>query len=351
MEVITRHILIPDQQLEYLNKDVYSDRFVNAFISVSGKKKPIKIRYRGGHTRNYPKKSYDMILNGKRLHLNAEYDDPSFLRNALSFQFFRWIGVPSPKTKHILLRLNGEEQGVYLQIESVDRRFFQRRKIPVQALFYAVNDNANFSLTNPDTGKRKRTLFDGYEQIIGNATDRRHLKTFISRLNHLPESKLRRFLGANVDIDNYLRWLAGAVLTGNYDGFEQNYAIYRHRTQKLYRMIPWDYEGTWGRNCFGKRCESSLVRITGYNQLTKAVLSVGSYRKRYKKILHDILQHYFTVNRIERKIEEILRNIDPFVCEDWNKRWSYDQFTEEPRIIHDYISERREIIKDALHSL
>ncbi|MFB8733994.1 CotH kinase family protein [Bacillus sp. SL00103] len=33
------------------------------------------------------------------LHLNAEYNDPSFIRNRLSFYFFEQIGVLSPSLR------------------------------------------------------------------------------------------------------------------------------------------------------------------------------------------------------------------------------------------------------------
>ena len=42
------------------------------------------------------------------------------IRNALSFQFFNMMGVPSPRTKHMWLEWNGYPHGVYLEIESVD---------------------------------------------------------------------------------------------------------------------------------------------------------------------------------------------------------------------------------------
>jgi spore coat protein H len=163
----TRHIVIQEQQLRKLNEDVWSKQFVNGVLIGKGKRDVIKVRYRGGHTREYVKKSYEIVCGGKTYHLNAEYDDPSMIRNALSFRFFQRIGVPSPQTKHVLLKVNGESQGVYLEIEAVDKNFFRQRKISAQSLFYAVDDDANFELFHPEDKKRKKSMFKGYEQIIG----------------------------------------------------------------------------------------------------------------------------------------------------------------------------------------
>ncbi|MFH5182270.1 CotH kinase family protein [Paenibacillus sp. TAB 01] len=351
MELPTRNIVIGDQDLKTLEKDIWSDKFVDAFIVSGGKREPIQLRYRGGHTRNYPKRSYEIVRRGKTFHYNAEYDDPSMIRNALSFKFFEWIGVPCSSTRHCLLKLNEESLGVYLEIEGVDRMFFRRRGIAVQSLFYAVNDYANFSLLGPESDRKKSSLFKGYEQKMGRQADRTEWKAFISRLNTLKEPQLSRYLMKELDIDNYLRWLAGAVCTGNYDGFDQNYAVYRHKTRKKYRMIPWDYEGTWGRNCYGKKCGSDLVRVTGYNELTKKLLSNKAVRLRYKNLLKQILKSHFTVTKIDPLVLKMTQSIAPHIYRDTARKWSLSVFDGERQLIRSYIRERRELIKEALSKL
>ncbi|NOU87457.1 spore coat protein CotH [Paenibacillus sp. LMG 31460] len=347
----TRHIVIQDQQLRKLNEDVWSKQFVNGVLISNGKSVPLKVRYRGGHTREYMKKSYEIVYGGKTYHLNAEYDDPSMIRNALSFRFFQRIGVPSPQTKHFELKLNGESLGVYLELEAVDKNFFRKRKISAQSLFYAVDDDANFELFHPETKRNKKSLFEGYEQIMGLSTERKELSAFISKINKLSGKPLAQYLQTHLDIDNYLRWLAGAVFTGNFDGFDQNYAIYRHKPTKLYRIIPWDYEGTWGRNCYGKACGSDLVRIKGYNALTEKLMSFKSVRRRYKQILASILRTSFTRKQISPMIAHLHGTIAPYMLNDYNRKWPYTEFRGEPEFIMNYIKERREIIKQEMEKL
>ncbi|MEW9697851.1 CotH kinase family protein [Paenibacillus sp. SI8] len=347
----TRHLVIHDQQLALLNKDVWSDQFVNAFLISNGISESIKVRYRGGHTREYHKKSYEMIRGGRTYHLNAEYDDPSMIRNALSFRFFRSIGVPSPHTQHCQLKLNGENKGVYLEIEAVDWNFFKRRQIHAHSLFYAVNDSADFWLINPNTKRKKKTLLEGYKLIIGKSQHKTELQGFISQINARSNKSLFHYLNAHLDVDNYLKWLAGAVCTGNFDGFDQNYAIYLHKPSKLYRIIPWDYEGTWGRNCYGKVCGSDLVRITGYNRLTRKLLEFPSIRQRYKQILVSILSTSFTRKNLAPVINELHESVAPYMAYDFERKWPYSEFTDEPQLILNYIRERRKIILRDLKKL
>ncbi|MCS7462613.1 CotH kinase family protein [Paenibacillus doosanensis] len=351
MELPTRSIEIGEQEHSSLQKNVWSEKYVSAFMVVQGKREPVKLRYRGGHTRDYPKKSYEVVRGGKTYHYNAEYDDPSMLRNALSFRFFEWIGVPSPRTRHCLLSLNGQSLGVYLEIEGVDRHFFERRGIAVQALFYAVNDFANFKLSNPESRQPKSSLFRGYELKMGSESDRIRWKSFILKLNTLKGKQLSRYLKQRVDIDNYVKWLAGAVCTGNYDGFDQNYAVYLHRSKRRYRIIPWDYEGTWGRNCYGKKCSSRLVRVQGYNQLTRKLLSFPSVRAQYKAVLRSVLKRHFTVRNIAPVVLQMHEQIAPHIYRDSTRKWSHGVFDGEPELIRNYIKERRKIILESLKKL
>ncbi|WP_068773611.1 CotH kinase family protein [Paenibacillus sp. FJAT-26967] len=345
------HITMGTEEKQQLSRNIWSRQFVKASLSDGRSTTPIQIRYRGGHTREYAKKSYEIRLKGKTYHLNAEYDDPSLIRNALSFRYFQMIGVPSPHTRHIVIWINGRSEGIYLLIEAVKRSFFRRRGIIARSLMYASNDSAGFSLIDPETGKPKRSLFEGYNLIKGSVEDRTRLKLFIRSLNTFKGERLQRLLTKRIDVNNYLRWLAGAVMTGNYDGFEHNYAIYEHKATRRYRMIPWDYEGSWGRNCYGKLVGSDLVRITGYNTLTRKLLSYPAIRKQYQTVLSNLLETSFTSDAIMPIVHRLHSRLIPDIYEDRSRKWPASVFESEPGVIKKYIEDRRKDLKEGLRSL
>ncbi|GGF99403.1 CotH kinase family protein [Paenibacillus abyssi] len=349
----TRRIHIEAEHLKELSqRDVWSKRFIPIQIELDGRWMPAMLRHRGGHTRNYPKKSFEIQLeDGTTLHWNAEYDDPSMLRNALSFAFFNMIGVPASKTRHCWVEWNGQPIGIYLEIEAVDRKFFESRGIGVKSIIYAVNDNAGFGLIDPETRRRKRSLFDGYELKNGETSDRVRLISFIRKLHQLKGERLRVHLSNQLDVEQYLKWLSGAVLTGNYDGFDQNYTLFENKSNRLYCILPWDYEGTWGRNCYGKPCGSDLVRIQGYNTLTKRVLSIPEYRKSYYKLLSYLLQTAFTAETLSPTIHAMHDAISPLIRYDHTRKWTYAVFEQEPPYILNYIRERRAILQSRLKLL
>ncbi|QJD87920.1 spore coat protein CotH [Cohnella herbarum] len=351
MPLPVRTLLISESASRELEKNLWNDKYVRAKMRTNGRTVPVSVRYRGGHTRSYPKRSYEVVSKNQAFHYNAEYDDPSMIRNALSFAFFPMIGVPAPKTKHVELVVNGESLGVYLEIEGVERLFFNRRRIGASSLFYAINDRADFSLLSSATNRRKSSLLAGYEYRFGATAERTKLKSFIKGINTLKGAQGEAFIRSRLDVNNYLSWLAGAVLTGNYDGFEQNYAIYRSKLTGKLRLIPWDYEGTWGRNCYGRIVESDLVSVAGYNALTRKMLAYPSFRKKYKLILENALNGPFAESRLMPIVEEMIGQLSPYIRNDPSRRWSYGDYQGESGVIRNYIRERRAIVRAELQQL
>lgn len=344
----TRQLNIASDNWQQLHMNPWSQSFVPVEFWSNGEWIHAELRLRGGHTREYSKKSYELRLtNGDSLHWNAEYDDPSLMRNALSLLFFASIGVPSPQVRHCLLVANGRPLGTYLELEAVNEHYLRRRSLQARAIIYAVNDNANFKLHAPETKQRKPSLFAGYELAYGSTDSKLRLSSFIRQLNRLQGRKLRQLLESRVDIGNYLNWLAGAVLTGNYDGFEQNYSLLEGMDGR-YRIMPWDYEGTWGRNCYGQPCAVDSVRVQGYNKLTRLILNEPLWKKDYCHRTHDLLETRFTADRLKPTIDALHQSLYDAVQNDPKRKWPFAVFSKEPEYILHYIEERRAVVKQAL---
>ena len=89
-------------------------------IFAISKKNPIIYLFINQHT----------FRNAKEIHLNAEYKDTSLFRNKLSLDFFSEIGALAPQSRYVFLKINGKNEGVYLELESVDECFLAKRNLP-----------------------------------------------------------------------------------------------------------------------------------------------------------------------------------------------------------------------------
>ncbi|PFP28952.1 spore coat protein [Bacillus sp. AFS073361] len=344
--------------LRELRRDIWIDDPIPAQLTIEGKRLDIDIAYRGSHIRDFSKKSYQVSFykpktyrGSKHIHLNAEFKDPSFIRNKLSFDFFAELGVLSPQSHHIFLNLNGKAEGVYLEIESVDENFLTRRDLPKGSIFYAVDGDANFSLMSDLDKETKKSLRLGYERKFGAPEDDFYLQEFIFNINTFSKSEFEKEIHKFVDIDKYLRWVAGVIFTSNYDGFVHNYALYRNGETRLFEIIPWDYDATWGRDVNGKPLESDYVPIDGFNTLTARLLYVDTFRKQYQQLLKEIMEQQFTVGHMIPKAEKLSQLIRPYVLEDPYKKQDMDKFDQELSVITKYIEERRKYLSRKLAAL
>lgn len=351
-------LMIEEGDLEDLRADVWSNDPIPAYLKLENDIYDIDIAYRGSYTRKFRKRSYwidfikpEKFFGAHKIHLNAEYKDPSLIRNKLSLDYFQDLGVLSPHSQHIDLYRNGSCKGVYLQLESVDEFFLEKRGLPAGPIYYAVNNHANFSLERD--GKPKDSLVSGYKQAFGKPSDDEYLIELIRKINTTPLAKFPEEVSQHLDIHKYLRWLAGAVCSMNNDGFTHNYALYRNSETNLFEIIPWDYDATWGRKVSGGIMEHTYVPIGGKrtNHLSYLLLQVPEYRKFYKDLLVEQLETTFTVNHMENKVLSLHQAIRPHILLDPYKKNKVDLFDKEPEFIFDFIRNRSDYLNKHLGDL
>lgn len=351
-------LFIHPQDMRELQRDIWIDDPLPAKLAVNGKRYEVDVVYRGSHIRDFPKKSYQISFyspskfrNAQVIHLNAEFKDPSVMRNKLSFDFFRDIGCLAPQARFVSLNLNGKNEGVYLELEAVDENFLANRRLPEGPIFYAVDGDANFSLMSDLDKQVKKSLLTGYVQTYGTKEDEDYLRETVMNINTIPREEFEKTIVHYVNIDAYLRWLAGVVCTQNFDGFVHNYALYQRRQTGQYEIIPWDYDATWGRDVNGEEMESDYLRIEGFNTLTARILDCKTFRAQYKNLMENILRNQFTVDYLKPKIQTMHEQIRPYVQLDPYKKGGMDHFDREPDYILKFIEARSVYIQKELQFL
>ncbi|MCY7753927.1 CotH kinase family protein [Bacillus haynesii] len=340
----------PKHLLE-LKQDVWSDEAVPGMLLTGSAEMPVAVSYRGAHTRKLTKKSYYIQYPDKKektaeaaFHLNAEYHDPSFIRNRLSFHFFEQIGVLAPAASHVFLYLNEKKEGIYLKIESVDDHFLKRRNLERGAIYYAVDDDANFSLLSSFNKKAKQNLMQGYERKTGSDRHDDYLQEFIYFINTAKDDIFEKEIKRYLDVKQYLLWLIGAVCTQNFDGFVHNYALYLNDRTKTFQIIPWDYDATWGRNIHGEEMEHNRIPAKGYNTLSARLLDIPAFQSQYFNLMKYILHRQFTISRLSRFAVNWHEKIAPFLEQDPYTTLTYNRLEDEQKQIFHFIEQRKRFL-------
>jgi hypothetical protein len=251
----------------------------------------------GNRTKYVPKRSWkidldpgeeeDRVAGMTRLNLKAMWNDPSQLREGLTWSLFGTAGVPAPRSTFAKLALNGRYKGIFCVVQEVDRRFLRQH--------FGANDRGNlYKMYCGDLGcatleHRTGPQGDGGAAYISPARDDQtyrlrtneddpaantydDLAELIRVINHVgspggPErfdtDAFRARVEGVFNARAFLRWAGVNVLLGSWDNYfatPANYFLYNSGRRgadrdfvasPFFTFIPWDYDNSLGIDYFG----------------------------------------------------------------------------------------------------
>lgn len=210
----------------------------------------------------------------QRFTFNNQVQDPSKVHEPLAYRFYRGLGVPTPRTAPVTLEVDGEDWGVYLHVETYDRRFLSRWFQNHQGMLYeGVYDCDVVSANVPESedgasGCFQKKFYDGdcsAPDPGADPTTWEPLRALTAALDALPEDDFYPGAGDHLDLDAFFTlWAADAVL-GHWDGFfynRNNYRLYHDPRVDRWVIIPHGLDQTFTaaqdpfavRASLGQRC-------------------------------------------------------------------------------------------------
>lgn len=175
------------------------------------------------------------FLGLRRLTLNNMVQDPSMVRESLAYEAFRSAGVPAPRTGHAYVRLNGDDYGVYLDVETLDEVALPRWFATTRHLY----EGPLYADVVPG-------LLDAFEVDVGGEHDRSDLEALAGA------AASRSFVDAMspvADLDELTRMWAVERYIGHWDGYTReggpnNYFLHSDAAGR-FSMLPWGTDQTW----------------------------------------------------------------------------------------------------------
>ncbi len=284
------------------------------------------VRIRGASSQGFPKKSYAVSLDApadllgmkSRAHwiLNAAYIDRSLMRHKLGYDLFRSLaatGRPryAAASRFVEVHLNGEYQGVYLLMEHVDAHLlgfgpWVKEDAIHACLYKAVDHDAGFvqgghagfaqHLPDPLATPYWQPL-DALNEFIQSATP----PQFVAEENGI---------AAKLDLDNAIDFHLLVLVTGNADGITKNFYLARARPEEgatpRFAFVPWDYDGTFGRNWDATPLPPDLWLS---NHLFERLMESPAYRERFVARWRQLREKEFSVQTIQGMIDANAREL------------------------------------------
>ncbi len=224
----------------------------------------VLMELRGNTSAGQNKKSHRVEFNREHLfrHLPAfprvrktsfmaEFLDPAYIRQHLSFWLLEQMGMPTPYFYPVRAQLNGAFYGLVFHNDVIDEEQVARMGFdPAGALYKAVG-NALPSESSTGVFQKKSP------PPLTDHTDYQTLVRAINETNFPPGqptnlSQRRAAAYDMLDIPEVINYLAGARWCAENDDVWANMSIYRDTFgDGLWRIIPFDMNASWGQRYGG----------------------------------------------------------------------------------------------------
>ena len=318
-------------------------KYVKADIEIDGETvENVGIRHKGNGTyigglmsdRYSFKIDFNEYIEGQefrgmtKINLNSNVFDPSFMREALSYDLFREAKIPASRVGYAKVYLtipdetkreiNREPIGFFTLVEQKDKRFLKRNYGSSKGL-----------LMKPSTFGLFRYLGEEWaEYQIGfvpktEPTERQKKRVIeFARLIHEADfDEFKERYEEYLDVDQYLRFLACNVIASNLDSFlsgSQNHYIYLEPESNKFQFFPWDMDISFGAfslmgNANSRRRLSIDRPVTDKRPIIDRVLQVPENKEKYLAYIKEYMDTIFDEAAMLKKIESVESFVRPMV--------------------------------------
>lgn len=278
----------------------------------------------------------EQTINGlNEFSLSSQTFDQSGIHNVIASHIFRKLGFPVFKSRHVFVKVNGKDQGLYPMIERVEDEFFERRNLKAAELF-------KLGFDSKFTFRETNNVQFFFEKKIPDDNNFNSLIEFIHAVDTSKSTKLENSLGGFLDIQNYLKYHAAASLINNVDGFTNNFFLWKENPNAPFKIIPWDFDKAFTGSANGS--------LAGFNQIAVKLFSNDNLLNDYKNLLV-----YYNENLLNET--ELFPIIDSTatIIRDAYKRDPYlgkagYNLDDEIQKLKNYILQRNKFIKENAHA-
>jgi spore coat protein CotH/Ca2+-binding EF-hand superfamily protein len=256
----------------------------------------------------------DQNLRGlKKLTLNTNGLDPTCAREALSYGVYRALGVPAPRTAYVQLMItipgkyDKEFAGLYTLVESVDKTFLKNRFGTSKGMLLKPERVGPLQYLGEEWAAYERTY---QPKTTADKKSQRRLIEFTKLVQRADDATFAKEIGNYMDVDEFLRFLAGTVAVSNMDSFMglgHNYYLYLHPKTNKFVFIPWDLDLAMGMMGPATTLTDLSIRQPqmGRNRLIERLLADEKLFAAYKGHLKKLVETAFTAEGAKKDLATI----------------------------------------------
>ncbi|OHD80934.1 MAG: hypothetical protein A2355_00605 [Spirochaetes bacterium RIFOXYB1_FULL_32_8] len=303
----------------------------------------------------------------KEINLRTSPNDPSLIREMLSYKIYRENGVPAPRVSTVSVYLNQIFLGVYLLVEEVDKRLlkkhFENNDGNLYKCGYSGSGGATFNAYTYDAGRYSLAT----NKKTGDVSD---IQTLLSSLSAVDS---KDSLAQYFDVTNVLNYIAVSSITGHWDSLSGNYNndyVYHNPADNKWYVVAWDTDNSFGSDWIGNTLNLPYY-LTNSRSSQSALFckkAVQYAEPELKAIFKELLTKYMNKNVLENEADRIRDLIkdevfkDPFLLDYQSFYESYDKLPAKDAFknqkmeqyrsglgVKEYFKERLEVINNEIN--
>ncbi len=329
-EAYYQEILIAPEDETFYNADVKigTDTVTKAGFRTSGNNTDLDSYSEGSEKRFSYKIKFDKYVDKQKyLKLDELYllnlkNDPSYMRAYIALNAFRAIGGNSPLCSFASLSINGNPQGLYLAVESIDDSFLKRVYGNNDGNLYKSVEGADLLTTS------SLALLD---QKNGGDTSKADLTNLIRILNEMTDGE-KGEIESILDVDSALRYIAVCTVMGIYKSYLSKNPdnFYLAVNNGVFSIFPWKVSSAFGG---ASKDNGVTVDISPYEPvyridmfarpLVEKLLAVEEYCTKYEGYVTAAREY---LEKTPEMIETLDALIGEYVKNDATAFYSYDQY-------------------------
>ncbi|MCI0571292.1 MAG: CotH kinase family protein [Myxococcaceae bacterium] len=166
----------------------------------------------------------------------------------MHYDLLEAMRVPAPRGRYVRLVINGSYQGIYLDLENVDKRF--------AAAHGFVDDDVTIyrcGMKNCEMKTWVAPYQDGWEKKTNELAGDEDIRAFERLVNSTPEPELPAALAQALELEAYLRNLVLDALLSNYVIEDSQSFMVHDRVTGRWSYVPWDLNNATSRYTPGTR--------------------------------------------------------------------------------------------------
>ncbi|WP_295091172.1 CotH kinase family protein [Ruminococcus sp.] len=242
----------------------------------------------------------------RMIDLNSNIMDATSMKDAITYDMCRYIGLPAPLCNYAKITVNGKYYGCYLAVEPVGKDFCKRNYGEDYGSLYKPLHNLNYTgiwskkyKSIKDMVKIERSPFSNVKAALKSVHKKQDIES-------------------HVDVDAVLKYMAVHTMVVNLDGLtgDITHNFYLYESDGRISLIPWDYDLAFGGMMLynGKMFNQRMKDIEKgtFNKDQWLQEKENAYHDEIKQIINLPIDTPFTCDLSEREFFMNILNIDEY---------------------------------------